>query len=85
MKVNKRLVDLIAKLLSETTSLAIVSAFLKERRLAHSAPSWDSMINNRLRPALKSRDISFEDLVELLGSVEEHGRQHVFLYRCSKD
>ena len=35
-------------------------------------------------PYLESGDITVDELVALLRSVEEYGRQHVFLYSCKK-
>lgn len=84
MRNDKKSVELIAKLLRQTSSLPIVSDFLKEKGLVHSASSWDDMVNKRLMPAIKSKDLAIQDLVELLRSVEEYGRQHVFLYRYAE-
>ena len=84
MRNDKKSVTLIAKLLRETSSLAIVSEFLKEKGLLHSASSWDEMISKRLLPAIRSKDIVIQDLIELLRNVEEYGHQHVFLYRCAQ-
>jgi len=75
---------LITKLLRQTSSLSIVSEFLKVKGLPHSAPSWDVMENNRLIPAIKSKKITIQDLTVLLRNVEEYGHQHVFLYRYTK-
>jgi hypothetical protein len=77
-------VDLIAKLLRQTSSLAIVSEFLKVKGIPHSASSWEEMVTKRLLPAINSKDITTQDLMELLRTVEEYGRQHVFLYRCTE-
>lgn len=84
MRNDTKSVKLVAKLLRETSSLAIVGDFLKGRGLHHSVPSWDEVLNKRLLPAIKSKHIVIQDLIELLRNVEEYGRQHVFLYRCSE-
>ncbi len=73
---------LIIKLLQETTTLSIVSNFLKDKGLHHSASSWDQLRAERILPALAEHRIDIKDLVNLLRTAEEYGRQHVFLYRC---
>lgn len=75
----------ILRLLEETTSLGVVTEFLKAKKLTHSASSWDDMKNKRLLPAIASHLVSEQELIELLRSAEECGRQHVFLFHCSKD
>lgn len=72
----------IVSLLNETTSLAVISDFLKAKGLKHSASSWDDMLNKRIIPAVESYAVTNADLVQLLRSAEECGRQHVFLYTC---
>ena len=85
MKNESKETELILKLLSETTSLQIVRDFLKDKGLSHSAGSWDDIATKRINPAIQSNEISNDDLITLLQSVEESGHQHVFLYKCSKD
>lgn len=41
------------------------------------------MINHRLKPALESGSISLLELADFLAASEEHGRQHVLLYKIS--
>lgn len=79
------LTKLIASLLQQTTSLVVVRDFLKSRDLKHSAASWDDLINKRLIPAVEANLLSTDELIKLLRSVEECGRQHIFLYKCDKD
>jgi len=74
----------IAALIQEATSLTVVSAFLKSKGLTSSAGTWNDMINKRLIPAVQDGHLTNEGLIGLLRSVEECGRQHVFLYFCSK-
>ncbi|MGF6901877.1 hypothetical protein [Paraburkholderia sp. GAS348] len=74
----------IAELIREATSLPVVSAFLKKRGLTSSAGTWDDMLSKRLIPAVEKGELSNEELSNLLRSVEECGRQHVFLYFCTK-
>lgn len=85
MRASDKTIRLISKLLSETTSIAIVSAFLKDKGLTHSASSWDEMTEKRIIPAIKAKKVAIEELADLLRSAEEHGRQHVFLYNCNKE
>jgi hypothetical protein len=82
MRNNTKSVKLIVKLLRQTSSLAIVSEFLKAKGLTHSASSWDEMENKRIIPAINSKRLNIQDLIELLRNVEEYGHQHVFLYKC---
>jgi hypothetical protein len=84
MRNDNKSIKLLIKLLSETTSLAIVRNFLKDRKLTHTASSWDDMEKKRLIPLLKSKKIHINDLVVLLRDAEEHGHQHVYLYRCTE-
>lgn len=72
----------IVDLLRQTTSLPIVSEFLKAKNLTYSAGSWDDMLAKRIVPAIESGSLSNADLIVLLRSAEEHGHQHVFLYSC---
>src|SRR5713226_3365320 len=77
--------ELLFKLLQENASLAQVRDFLQDRGLSSSAGSWDAMINARLKPALQAGHLTPDDLVNVVRVTEEHGAQHVFLYRCSRD
>ena len=72
------------KLLKKNSSINAVSAYLKRRNLKSSAPSWDALLNQRIVPALESGDLDRADILQLLRESEEYGRQHVFLFRCSK-
>jgi hypothetical protein len=73
----------IIELLRQTTSLGVVSEFLKSKNLRFSAGSWDEMRDKRLLPALELESINNDELLSLLRSAEENGKQHVFLYTCS--
>jgi hypothetical protein len=70
MRNDTKSVKLIAKLLRQTSSLTIVSEFLKVKGLTHSASSWDDMVDKRLVPAIKAKKILIQDLIELLRNVE---------------
>lgn len=74
----------ILELLEQITSLSVVQEFLKRKGLRHSAGSWTDMRDKRLLPALEDNSIDIGDLIELLRYSEECGRQHVFLYKCTK-
>jgi hypothetical protein len=75
----------ILRLLEQVTSLSVVSEFLKSKGLTYSAGSWDDMREKRLLPAILDDLITNSDLINLLRSSEECGKQHVFLYHCSRD
>lgn len=72
---------LVLSLFPEQSSLSQVREFLKSKDLAHSASNWDEMIAKRLGHYLKSGELSQDDIFSLFAEVEEHGRQHVLLYR----
>jgi hypothetical protein len=69
------------KLIEDAGTLPTIGALLKSRGLPHSASSWDSMVKDRIRPALENGDITEGDLYGFLREAEEFGRQRVFLYR----
>lgn len=75
--------QVIFNLLKEATSQTVVREFLREKDIAITAPNWDELYSNRILPALQSKKLSLVDLATLLQDVEEHGRQHIFLYKCS--
>ncbi|MGK5012113.1 hypothetical protein [Janthinobacterium sp. MDB2-8] len=72
----------IIELLEQATSLDVVREFLKSKGLRHSAGSWDDLREKRLLPAIDGGEIVNADLIALLTSAEECGKQHVFLYFC---
>lgn len=78
-------VELIVKLLRQTTSLPLVAEFLKSKNIPYSASSWDDMLAKRILPAVKGGTVNISELMILLRTLEEHGRHHVFLYRCDLD
>lgn len=78
-------VRLVYRLISQVTSLSVVSDFLRARGLPHSGGSWDALFEKRIEPALQNGRLTVAELVELLRSVEEYGKQHVFLYRLKRD
>lgn len=82
---DKGRIDLILKLLAETTSIAVVSEVLKAKSLNYSASSWKELSERRIFPALDKAQLSEQDLIEILQSAEEHSRQHVFLFLCKKE
>jgi len=74
-------VRLTVELLSKATSLGVVSEFLKNKGLHHSAGSWDEMRDKRIVPAVGKQRLRVADLVKLLSDAEEYGRSHIFLYQ----
>lgn len=73
----------IFKLLRQATSQQVVKDFLKSHDVAISASNWDDLYTRRIEPALQEGKIAVADLRTLLREVEEYGRQHVFLFRCT--
>lgn len=84
MSIDEEKFSAILRLLAANSSLSVVRAFLKDRELPYSAPSWNDLAETRLRPALKSGHLSEGDLLRLLQDAEEFGRQHVFLFGLSR-
>ena len=85
MKLNPEERALVFKLLEENSTLGDVRFYLKSRGKRHSAGSWKQLITERLTVALEKGDLSRDDLIQLLRLSEEHGKQHVFLYECSRE
>lgn len=75
--------QVIFNLLKEATSQTVVREFLREKGVAITAPNWDDLYTTRILPALRSRKLKLAELSALLQDVEEHGRQHIFLYKCN--
>lgn len=59
--------------------------FLKEKNLSFSAVTWKDLFEKRVLPAIDVGTLTLTDLHNFLREVEEHGRQHVFLFRCVGD
>lgn len=83
-KISDAELNIAFKLLRINTSIQVVSRFLKYQELAHSAGSWDALVDNRIKPAIEARKLDRSDIIGLLRSVEEYGRQHVLLFRLPK-
>lgn len=76
--------EALMKLLSEVTSIGVVSDFLRSKNLAHSAGSWDELREKRLKRALQAGSVTMDELKHLLAEAEEFGRSHTFLYKCTR-
>ena len=83
MPLSRYIQDVLA-LLRDYTTMDRVQRFLAERKIPRSAASWKELIDDRITPAFDKGSISREDLINLLRESEEHGHQHVFLYRTTK-
>jgi hypothetical protein len=75
----------IFELLKQTSSISVISGYLKSKGLSFSAGSWDDLLTKRIEPAFNEHKISLDELLELLRRAEESGRQHVFLYEAKPD
>lgn len=80
---EEKQVQVIFNLLKEATTQKVVRDFLKEKNIAITAQNWEALYLERILPALKEKKLSIEDLALLLREVEEHGRQHTFMFKCS--
>lgn len=79
--ITQRIFDL----LQQTTSLRVVSDYLRAKNLHHSAGNWEDMREKRLLRYLDSGEITVASLIDLLRSVEECGGQHIFLYLATPE
>lgn len=70
----------IVSLLRQTTNKDVVAEFLKSKDLPSSG-TWDELLAKRIVPAVEEHKVSNEELIDLLRSAEEHGKQHVFLFQ----
>ncbi len=77
LKLSKTIVDL----LEQTSNLSVVKEFLKSKGVRFSASGWAELFDKRISPAIQEFKISNIDLIVLLRSAEEHGHQHVFLFK----
>jgi hypothetical protein len=78
-------VELLLALIRRAATLDQASGVLAAKGLAHSASSWDELLEKRIRPGLATGALTVDDLLRLLRASEEYGRQHVFLYHCSPE
>lgn len=85
LKYNQQQLKLLYKLIEDAATRDAANETLRKRDLPYSATNWKEVIKKRFSAALEKKDFNFqEDLVDLLRDTEEYGRQHVFLYKCSK-
>jgi hypothetical protein len=75
--------ELVFKLLQENSTVGQVAQYLKGKGLHYSAGSWDELFDKRVAKALEEKGLTREDLVDLIRLSEEHGNQHVFLYKAT--
>lgn len=79
-----RLSKVIFKLLKQATKQEVIRDFLKENG-QHYSGNWDDLYDKRIRPALEDGRFKIADLRGLFQQVEEYGRQHTFMYRCTAE
>lgn len=70
--------------LPSQATLEQAKTFLAARNVSFSGGSWDFMINERIKPALENGTVSLLEMVGFLAEAEEHGKQHVLLYKIGK-
>lgn len=73
--------DKIFSILPSQSTLEQAKTFLAARNLSFSAGSWGFMIDQRLKPAINDGQLSLIDIANFLAEAEEHGKQHVLLYK----
>lgn len=69
------------EVLENQTTLDSVRKVLKEAGEAHSASSWKSMIETRLKPHILDGRLAASDLISLIQVAEEHSTKHVLLFK----
>jgi hypothetical protein len=67
----------IAILLKEATTQRIVGEFLRGKEIPHTFKNWDTLVEERLQPAIDKGDLTIDQLVIFLDEVEDFGRFHV--------
>jgi len=77
-------VNVLLDLLKQTATLSSISQYLRDKGLPSSTTSWESTIESRLKPAIKTGSITVLDLYNFLACTEEYGAQHIFLYSCDQ-
>lgn len=77
---QNRKIELIMKLLEQTSNKNAVVELLKSKKLSFSG-TWQELTEKRVTPAVQDNKLSISELTNLLATSEEHGRQHVFLYQ----
>jgi hypothetical protein len=85
MRLNARERAVYFELLEKSTTLGVVSLFLKNLNLPYSANTWSEMREKRLEPAIAEDRVSRAQLLGLLADAEEFGHQNIFLFRCNKN
>lgn len=79
-----RKIELIMKLLEQTSNKNAVVELLKSKNLSFSG-TWPELTEKRVIPAVQDNKLSISELTNLLATSEEHGRQHVFLYKLKPE
>lgn len=77
--------DVLFKVLRETCTNSQLKHLLQSREVASAGRNWDELIEQSVKPALKSKVLTEQSLLELIQESEEHGNQHVYLYTIAKD
>lgn len=74
----------IVKQLEVMATFDQVKDLFRQRQVVFSAPNWETFVGERLYPAVEKGTITADHLGNLLAQAEEHGSQHVMLYRAPK-
>ncbi len=86
-RMNKDVIsdEVLFEVLENQATLDAVRAFLRQKKLPHSASSWSKMIETRLAPALSNKTITTDELIGIIREAEEHGKKHVRLFYFPDD
>ncbi len=81
---DRESLELLLEHLEHATSLKVVQAMLKQKKLHYSASSWEELGERRIIPAVHERFLNPIDLVGLLRDAEVCGHCHTFLFATSR-
>jgi hypothetical protein len=74
----------VLRLLEETATRREAEGLLRSRNLPFSALNWEAFRTERLIPAVEQKQVTVDQLADLVAEAEEHGQQHVLIYRATK-
>lgn len=60
----------------------MVRDVLKAAGVPSTVQNWGSLLDSRIEPAIREGKLSVKALIDLLAQSEEHGQQHIFLYKA---
>lgn len=71
--------------MEEASAIDIAEQILKREGLHHTATTWKDFKEKRLAEALSSPKFGRAGILNMLGEMEENGRQHILFFRLKKE